>query len=169
MDRHQTSAEDLLRRLALDYYFGAQDQAPRPEAQPRTQSVPINVYETDEDIVLVAPMPGVEADNIEIQVLKNTVTLRASLRGPGQRDREYLLHEWTYGPYERTVTLPMEVDAEHANASHGNGVLVLSLPKSNRSRSVRVPLRQVTASEATHRGHSGHHTSRRGLRDDDSS
>jgi HSP20 family protein len=108
-------------------------------------------------------MPGVEAENIDIEILGSTVTLRASLRGPGQADRRYLLHEWTYGPYERTVTLPVEVDAAHANASHGNGVVVVSLPKAARARAIRVPLQQVSANEARHRGHSGHHTTRQGL------
>jgi HSP20 family protein len=127
------------------------------------QHIPINVYETEEDVVIVAPMPGVEADNIDIEVLGATVHLRASLRGPGQEARRYLVHEWSYGPYERTVELPVEVDAEHANASHGNGVLVLSLPKAARSRSVRIHLTQGTSSGAGRAGHSGHHSSRQGL------
>src|SRR5438270_13998441 len=104
------------------------------------QHIPVNVYETDEDVVIVAPMPGVEAEIIDIQVLGATVHLKSSLRGPGQENRRYVVREWTYGPYERTIELPLEVDADHANASHGNGVLVLTLPKAMRSRSIRIPL-----------------------------
>ena len=162
MERERSTAGELLRRVALDYWFERQaNEDDTSEAQ--AQHVPLNVYETTEDVVLVAPMPGVEAENIDIQVLGSTVTLRASLRGPGQADRNYLLHEWTYGPYERTITLPVEVDAQHANASHGNGVLVLSLPKASSAKAVRVPLQQVSPSEARHQGHSGHHTTRQGL------
>jgi HSP20 family protein len=163
MNREQTPAEELLRRAALDYWFG---RGTNETPSARTQRIPVNVYDTGEDIVLVAPMPGVEAENIDIEVWGSAVTLRASLRGPGQTERTYLLHEWTYGPYERTITLPVEVDAQHANASHGNGVLVLSLPKAARAKSVRVPLQQVTRAEETQRGHSGHHTSREGLQDE---
>lgn len=130
------------------------------------QRIPLNVYETDEDIVLVAPMPGVQAENIDIEIVGRTVHLRATLRGEGQLHRHYLLHEWTYGPYSRTVNLPVDVDAPHANASHSNGILVLSIPKSARARAVRVPLRQLTASDAEHRGHAGHHTTRLGLEGD---
>lgn len=158
----RSGSDDVFWRLAGDYYAGrAARQASRSEASP-SQRIPVNVYETQDDIVLVAPMPGVEAENIDIEVLGTTVTLRSSLRGPGQQDRRYLLHEWTYGPYERTVELPTDVDAEHANASHGNGVLVLSLPKSARNRAVRVPLQQVNAQEALREGHSGHHTTQHG-------
>jgi HSP20 family protein len=152
--------ERLLRSAAR-----AEGSAPRP-SEADAQIVPVNVYETEGDVVVVAPMPGVEAENIDIEVLGSTVRLRASLRGPGQADRRYLLHEWTYGPYERVVELPVEVDAEHANASHDNGVLVVSLPKSLRSKSVRIPLKQVNSSEALHEGHSGHHDLGEGRRGD---
>jgi HSP20 family protein len=129
----------------------------------RAQHIPVNVYETDEDVLIVAPMPGVEAEDIDIEVLGTRVTLRASLRGPGQEDRRYLAHEWTYGPYERTIELPVDVDGEHANASHSNGVLALSLPKAARARSVRIPLRHLESSTGRAEGHSGHHTTREGL------
>jgi HSP20 family protein len=121
------------------------------------------VYETDEDVLIIAPMPGVEAENIDIEVLGRRVTLRASLRGPGQENRRYLVREWSYGPYERVLELPVDVDGDAANASHGNGVLALSLPKSSRSRAVKIPLRQVESSTAQQHGHSGHHTTRQGL------
>jgi HSP20 family protein len=145
------------------------DQGPRPQGsnlaagETPVQHVAVNVYETEGDIVLVAPMPGVEAQNIDIEVVGSTVTVRSELRGPDQANREYLIHEWTYGPYERTVELPVEVNGEHANASHGNGVLVVSLPKGHAGSPAHVPLHQTTSSEANRRGHSGHHTSRQGL------
>ncbi len=162
MDRDRPRAQDLLHRIALEYALSPS----HPQAPAQAQTIPVNVYETSEDVVIVAPMPGVEPDDIDIEVLGSVVNLRASLRGPHQQDREYLVHEWTYGPYTRSITLPMDVDSAHANASHGNGVLVLSLPKAQRTRTVKVPLRQVTASEGTHQGHSGHHTSRQGLEQD---
>lgn len=166
MDRDRSTTHDVLHRLALESAM-IQSTAPRGERGiGQAQTVPINVYETAEDVVIVAPMPGVEAANIDIEVLGSVVTLRATMRGVGQEDRDYLLQEWTYGPYVRSVQLPLDVDAEHANASHGNGVLVVSIPKARRAQTVKVPLRQVTASESTHQGHSGHHTTRQGLERD---
>lgn len=162
MDQTVRSTGDLLRRVAIDYW-----SAPRGTVAGGTDSgpqrIPVNIYETDEDIVIVAPMPGVEGENVDIEVVGSTITLTASLRGPGQEDRHYLLREWSYGPYERTITLPVEIDAQHANASHGNGILVLSLPKASRTKAVHVPLHQISSSQATHQGHSGHHSTRRGL------
>lgn len=162
MDRERGSAENLLRQVAMDYWFGRQEEM-HAEGDTYAQRIPINIYETAEDIVLAAPMPGVDADNVDIEVVGSTVTLRATLRGPGQRDRKYLLHEWTYGPYERTVTLPMDVDGERANATHGNGILVVALPKASRSKTIRIPLNKAGSEENRHQGHSGHHTTPDGL------
>jgi HSP20 family protein len=145
--------------MALDYYLnrrGPTGNAPSA-AEASAQAVPVNVYETRDDVVIVAPMPGVEAEDIDIAVDGSTVTLRASLRGPGQADRQYLVHEWTYGPYERTIDIPIEVDAQAANASHSNGVLVVSLPKAARAKPVRIPLKSTGSSGGVREGHSGHH------------
>jgi HSP20 family protein len=162
LNPEQGSAEKLLRQVALDYWFGRQDYT-TPDSNSQAQRIPINVYETTEDIVLAAPMPGIDADNVDIEVVGSTVTLRATLRGPGQADRKYLLHEWTYGPYERTVILPVEVDGEHANATHGNGILVVALPKASRAKTIRIPLNKAGSEENRHQGHSGHHSTREGL------
>lgn len=166
MDRDRSATQEVLRRLALEHAM-VQPSSPRGQRGiGQAQAIPVNVYETAEDIVIVAPMPGVEADNIDIEVLGTVVTLRSTMRGAGQEDRAYLVHEWTYGPYVRSVELPVDIDAEHANASHSNGILVVSLPKSKRAQTVRVPLRQATSAESTHQGHSGHHTTRQGLEGD---
>ncbi|MGH2448107.1 MAG: Hsp20/alpha crystallin family protein [Chloroflexota bacterium] len=127
------------------------------------QQIPVNVYETDQDVIIVAPMPGVEAENIAIEVDGSEVRLEAPVRGPGQAGRRYLFHEWSYGGYRRTVQLPLEVDAKHGNASHSNGVLVVSLPKGVSSGSAKIRLEQRGTSESDHRGHFGHHSLRGGL------
>lgn len=128
------------------------------------QEIPVNVYETSDDLVIIAPMPGVEASDIDIEVVGREVRMRAAVRGEGQFDRQYLLHEWTYGPYQRNLTLPFDVDAGSANASHSNGILVLSLPKSAGDGTVRIPIRRVDG-RGEYQGHSGHHTTREGLED----
>jgi HSP20 family protein len=98
------------------------------ESQPpaRPQRVPVNVYRTDEALVLVAPMPGVTENDIVIEVSGMDVTIRARLRSDAPKD--YVLHEWEYGSYERTVTLP-EAVAEPMAVSLGNGQLAVSLPR----------------------------------------
>lgn len=88
------------------------------------QAVPVNMYETDEAIVIVAPLPGVMASDIEITVEAHQVRIWAEARSLAPKD--YLRHEWHYGPYERTVDLPEGFEGD-ANASYGNGQLAFSI------------------------------------------
>jgi HSP20 family molecular chaperone IbpA len=86
------------------------------------QRVPVNLWTTDEAAVLVAPLPGVAATDVVVAVDAGTVRITADLRTPAPKD--YLLHEWHYGPYERTVELPEGYDGE-AEATFANGQLAL--------------------------------------------
>lgn len=93
-------------------------------------AIPINLFESDRDLVVVAPMPGVEPHDISVEITEDgRMTLRAEQHGAGQERIEYLQREWSYGPYERTIELPRSVDARRANLSFDNGVLTLALPK----------------------------------------
>lgn len=93
-------------------------------------AIPVNMYENERELLIVAPMPGVAAEDISVDVTADGgLTLRAKMHGEGQERIGYLLREWSYGPYERTIELPCCVDASRANLSFGNGVLSVSLPK----------------------------------------
>ena len=93
-------------------------------------AIPINLYENERELMVVAPMPGVAPEDIAIDVTEDRgLILRAAERGMGQERIAYLMREWSYGPYERRIALPCEVDARRANVSFGNGVLAISFPK----------------------------------------
>ncbi|HEV7888880.1 MAG TPA: Hsp20/alpha crystallin family protein [Acidimicrobiales bacterium] len=94
------------------------------EAGGETMQVPVNVYQADQALVVVAPLPGVMPADVEVVVDGTEVTIRAAMRTPAPK--EYLVHEWHYGPFERTITVP-EGYAGEAKASFGNGQLALSL------------------------------------------
>ena len=91
-----------------------------------TQRVPVNVYETNGALVVVAPLPGVMADDIELTLEPGRLTIQAAMRTTAPKD--YLMHEWTYGPYERTLEIPEDFGSE-VHATHGNGQLAVSLSK----------------------------------------
>jgi HSP20 family molecular chaperone IbpA len=77
------------------------------EAAMQPQSVPINVYETAGAVVVVAPLPAVTAQDVSIEVRPGdppTMRFWAHVRSAGPR--EYLVHEWEYGGYERQIDIP---------------------------------------------------------------
>jgi HSP20 family protein len=94
------------------------------ETATHPQTVPVNLYETDEALVAVAPLPGVMADDIDIAVEQGRLTITAAMRTAAPKD--YLRHEWHYGPYEREVEIPEDFGAQ-VTASFGNGQLAIQL------------------------------------------
>ncbi len=99
---------------------GAEAAAGRP------QVVPVNMYEAEQAIVLVAPLPGVMADDITVVIEGRTATIAAEMRTKAVKD--YVLHEWHYGPYERSVDLPDGFGGP-AEASFANGQLALRIER----------------------------------------
>jgi HSP20 family protein len=97
--------------------------------QPLAQSVPVQIHQTDALIVLAAPMPGLEPQDISVVVADDKVTIHGSYRGSRQEKDDVLVAEWTVGPYMREVVLPQPVNGSLTNATYGNGVLVLAMPK----------------------------------------
>src|SRR5690348_6885556 len=104
---------------------GSDPGGARAEGSTLDQKLPVNVYETTGGLMVVAPMPGIDAEDISITITSEHLTIQGKMRGPRQEERTYLQHEWHYGPYSRTLPLPFPVRAEQANASFGNGVLTV--------------------------------------------
>ncbi|MEN3316329.1 MAG: hypothetical protein V7605_2563 [Acidimicrobiaceae bacterium] len=88
----------------------------------RPQSVPVNVYETASALVVVAPLPAVTASDVTIELRPPTLRFWAELRSAGPRD--YLVHEWSYGGYEREIEVP-EGYGSGVEASLANGQIAI--------------------------------------------
>jgi len=99
---------------------------------------PIDAYVTDDDVVILAAIPGVTAGDIEISVEKNTVTLKGDVPSVVKSDHaqgaNWYLHELPSGSFHRSLTLPIEVDASKAEATFESGVLRLTLPRAEAAR-----------------------------------
>jgi HSP20 family protein len=98
---------------------------------PGTSAVAINMFETPDDVVIIAAMPGVEPEDLRIRLEQGTLHIASSERGEAAVDK-YLCREWSYGPYDRKIAIKTPVDGARANITYGNGVLTLSLPKAER-------------------------------------
>ncbi|HEY6609368.1 MAG TPA: Hsp20/alpha crystallin family protein [Candidatus Limnocylindria bacterium] len=119
-------------------------------------AIPVNVFENDRELMVVAPMPGVAPEDISIDVTDDGhLTVRATQRGEGQERIEYLTREWSYGPYERTIALPCAVDAMRANLTYGNGVLSITFPKAGVTAPGRVLVQRTGHARGVAAGHPG--------------
>jgi HSP20 family protein len=125
-------------------------------AQQSQQGVPLQIHQTDRLFVLAAPMPGLEPQDISVTVAGKIVTLQGSYRGSRQADGNLIVSEWTIGPYYREVVLPAPVNGPLTNATYGNGVLVLSMPKMDQESSGGYTAFQLKVVEATRGQYVGH-------------
>ncbi len=129
------------------------------QEQVKLQHIPVNIYSTNGRLMVIAPMPGLEPENISIEVTDNGhLLLQGALRGMLKENdgKQRFLDEWQIGAYEREVVLPAPVNAACANASYGNGVLTLTFPLSKQTVPVRLTLERVAPSHGQHKGNSGH-------------
>ncbi|HEX2844833.1 MAG TPA: Hsp20/alpha crystallin family protein [Candidatus Limnocylindria bacterium] len=127
-------------------------------------AIPINMFDNERELMIVAPMPGVGPEDITIDVTdEGHLTLRAAQHGEGQERIAYLTREWSYGPYERTIELPYAVDAMRANVSYGNGVLAITFPRAESTSGGRILVERTGHARGVAAGHRG----TRGGDDDD--
>lgn len=90
--------------------------------------LPVNMYREVHRLMVAAPMPGMEPQNIRVEVKGRSLSIQGARRGPGQARKPHILRQWTAGPYQAAVDLPTSVDAARANATFDNGILVVILP-----------------------------------------
>ena len=127
-------------------------------------AIPVNLFDNNRELMVVAPMPGVGPEDISIDVTDDgKMTLRARMHGEGQERIDYLTREWSYGPYERTIDLPYGVDAMRANVSFGNGVIAITLPRTDATTAGRIVVERTGQARGVTLGHRG----TRGGDDDD--
>jgi HSP20 family protein len=109
------------------------DSTAETEATMRPQQVPVNMYETTEAVVVVAPLPAVQPADVTVEIRDGCLRFWAHVRSAGQR--EYLLHEWEYGGYEREIELPAGFGAG-VEATLANGQLAIRVLKGEPSGDV---------------------------------
>ena len=99
----------------------------------------IDIYETENDLVLTAEVPGVEEDDIEIKIEDNTLSLSGDRKFEKEtKEENYHRIERSYGSFFRSFTIPRNVDQEKIKAEHDNGVLKISMPKKPESKPKKV-------------------------------
>lgn len=95
----------------------------------------IDAYETDDEVVIKAPMAGVKPDNLELAITDDTITIKGKRHAEHEEKKgNYLLQECYWGSFERAYKLPVAVDAEKAKAQLKDGLLTIFLPKASRSK-----------------------------------
>ncbi|MEZ4601089.1 MAG: Hsp20/alpha crystallin family protein [Syntrophotaleaceae bacterium] len=112
------------------------EEVSRPERYSRP---PVDIFETEDSLTLVADLPGVEKDRLDIHLEKGILTISGRVmptQGP-----EVLAREFSLIDYYRQFQVPSEIDADRVSADFKNGVLTLSMPKSEAAKPRRIEIR----------------------------
>ena len=130
MTRYEPLSNALSLREAMDQLFQDSFVAPLGRLAGTTSPMPVDVYEIDDAFVVKAFMPGLTPDDLTINVEQQSVTIHGEPKAEELDGLRPLLQERRIGAFTRTFTLPVPVEADKVQAELNNGVLSLTLPKS---------------------------------------
>jgi len=133
--RWEPAREMMSLRDAMDRLF--YDAFTRPLSLKDAWSVPaIDMYQTDDEIVVKAALPGIKADEVQINITGEVLTLKGEVKHEEEKtlsqkgkEKAWHIREQRYGSFERSVVLPTDVVADKAKADFENGILTITLPK----------------------------------------
>lgn len=102
----------------------------------------VDVYQTNGEIVIQSTIAGVNADELDIAIENDIVTISGERRNPNEEeDKSYFYQECYWGPFSRQIILPEEIDTSRIEASMKDGVFTLRLPKLERQKVKRIKVR----------------------------
>ncbi|HSF31619.1 MAG TPA: Hsp20/alpha crystallin family protein [Candidatus Tectomicrobia bacterium] len=102
-------------------------------------SPPVDIFETDEALVMKAELPGFSKDDISIELKDNSLVIKGERKYEDEvKEGNYHRRERAYGPFQRSFMLPTTVDQEKVKASYKDGILELRLPKVQAAQPKRI-------------------------------
>ena len=95
----------------------------------------VDVFQTDDDVVIKAPLAGVKPEDLEISITDEVVTIKGERKEQEEIAREnYLCQECYWGAFARAYVLPVAVVGDKAQASLKNGILTIKIPKQEKTK-----------------------------------
>lgn len=123
--RDLTVLQDRINRLF-------NEQASRADVEKssgRAWAPVVDILETDNDLIVRAEVPGVTREDIDIEVTAESLSIRGERKCPDCETEKFLRIERPYGPFERSFTIGVPVQADKVKASYRDGVLEVMIPK----------------------------------------
>jgi HSP20 family protein len=130
LTRWEPVREMMTLREAMDRLFDDAFTLPLSVRDGGWSAPAIDMYQTDNDVVVNAALPGFKADDVQINVTGDVLTIRGELKHEEeQKDKSWHVREHRWGSFERSISLPTHVVPDKAQADFDNGILIITLPK----------------------------------------
>jgi HSP20 family protein len=131
-------------RLLDDAFVGAPFRTLWSRTGSPVQGMPLDVYATEDEVVVLAAVPGMRPEDLEVTAHQNTITLSGTVGDPAESEEAkgatWYLHELWSGQYRRSLTLPVAVDADKARATFEHGVVRIVLPKAEQAKPRKIAI-----------------------------
>jgi HSP20 family protein len=133
LTRWEPVREMMTLREAMDRLFDDAFTRPLSVRDGWSMASPaIDMYQTDNDVVVKASIPGIKAEEVQINITGDILTLKGEARQEEDRqERSWHLREQRFGSFERSIVLPTDVKSDQAEAVFENGILTITLPKAD--------------------------------------
>ncbi len=142
--REETSLRDLFNRFLEEDFFGEPfdfARSSRLASLFNRQFVPrIDISETDTHVKVVADVPGVDPENIDIHIEGDRMHIRGKTERTSTPNERPYRYERTYGEFQREFTLPTPVKQDEIKAAYKDGILTVTLPKAEGSRREKIQI-----------------------------
>src|ERR1700736_5714451 len=134
---HGLTLQDQVNRLFEDNF--TRDRS--GHADLATWAPPVDIYETENELVVKADLPDLQKKDIDVRVENNTLTIRGERKFEKDINEDnYLRVERAYGPFTRSFSLPNTVSSESIRAEYHNGVLTLHMAKREESKPKQIKI-----------------------------
>lgn len=101
----------------------------------------VDIYEAKDALFLIADMPGVDENSVDVELEKNILTIAGRVNIDETKEKSLVYSEYETGDYERTFTLSDEIDREKIHATVKDGVLHLELPKAEKVKPKKIAVK----------------------------
>ncbi len=141
--RYQPFTRMASLRQAMDRLFDDRYFAPYRLFTLGTDKItPIDMYHTDKEVVVKASLPGVKPEEVDISITGDCLTIEGESKAEEKVEREgYLYQEHRHGAFSRSVALPSDLQTDKAEASFENGILTLTIPKSEEAKPKQIKVK----------------------------
>ena len=131
--RWEPAREMMTLREAMDRLFDDAFTSPLSMRNGWSMGTPaVDMYQTDNEVVVKASIPGIKAEEVQINITGDVLTLKGEVKHEEERkDRAWHIREQRFGSFERSVALPTTVKTDKAEAVFENGILTITLPKAD--------------------------------------
>jgi len=111
--------------------------------------LPIDMYQTENEVVVKAAVPGFKPEEIDISITGDTLTIKGEHKEGNQvKEEDYFYRECRFGAFSRSLTIPVKVKTDKAEAVFENGMLTLTLPKAEEVKPKQIKVKVKAEKES---------------------